>query len=133
MRDASLAIQRAVYATLLGATDAGASVFDAVPGEPDKVGPFPRITFGDALSVPWSADCVSGSVTVFDVHVWSREVGFPEAKRIGGQVVALLDEVEIDIEGFRLIECRVDDVRYLRDPDGLTSRGVIALRIEVED
>jgi hypothetical protein len=44
--------------------------------------PIPHVTIGEGQVLADLADCYNGSECFFDIHVWSRAVGYPEAKRI---------------------------------------------------
>lgn len=116
--DPSLAIQKAVVAALSGNTDAGSNVFDT----PAPTNPYPRITVGEGLSVPNLADCYEGTETIAEIVVWSRAVGFPEAKRIASQVRSILHDAALPLTGHILDLLQFQSAQPLRDPDGLTRR-----------
>jgi len=124
----SLALQKALRDRLIGATAAGPNVFDRVP----TADPYPRVTIGEVQILDDSTDCTVGFEAFADVHVWSRGVGFVEAKTIGGEVHGLLHDHDLPVAGFHLVECVLRDARYLRDPDGITSHGVFTFAITVE-
>ncbi len=124
--DPSHALQVALVRELraLG-TAAGGNVFDRVP--PDD--PFPRITFGPWQGIPNDADCYEGTESFVQIDVWSRAVGFPEAKGIAGAIRDRLHNGELDVSGHRVELMLVQSIDTSRDPDGLTSRARISLRI----
>jgi hypothetical protein len=124
--DPSLPLQAALISALrvLG-TAAGSNVFDRVP-EGD---PFPRITLGAWQSIPDDADCYDGTESFVQVDVWSRAVGYPEVKSIAGAVRDRLHDGDLVVGGHSVELMTVESVDYLRDPDGLTSRARISLRI----
>lgn len=125
MSDPSLALQKAVVAALKAATtEAGDNVFDSVP-EGD---PFPRITIGEAQVIGNFAPCYDGSEVFFDVHVWSREVGHPQAKRIASAVRSALHDAPLALDGHMLELLEFRDARYMRDPDGVTSHAALTFR-----
>lgn len=122
--DPSLAVQKAILDVLKGATAAGANVYDAVP----TADPFPRITIGEGQALPNHADCMRGSELFIDVHVWSRKIGFSEAKGIADQVRTLIDDATLSVTGHVVDIIEFDSARHLRDPDGLTSHIAMTFR-----
>ncbi|TIV38938.1 MAG: DUF3168 domain-containing protein [Mesorhizobium sp.] len=76
---------------------------------------------------------VSG-IHTFQLDVWSRTVGFPASKQIGDRVKAILHEANLSVSTENaLVEIRVPSVRYMRDPDGTTSRGIIKVTALIEE
>lgn len=125
MSDPSLALQKAFVARLkAAATGAGSNVYDRVPPED----PFPRITIGEGQTLKDNQDCRRGSEVFLDVHVWSRAVGFGEAKTITSQVRDALDDTALALDGHILDLLDFDEARFLRDPDGITSHVAITFR-----
>lgn len=127
--DPSLAIQGALVALLksLG-TAAGNNVFDSVPSS----NPFPRITVGQAQAVPVMADCYDGTESTIQIDGWSRSPGYPEVKGIGDAIRTALNEGSLTITGHKLELMSVESVDYSRDPDGLTSRARIIVRMQTQ-
>ena len=107
------------------ATAAGANVFDRVSDRD----PFPRITFGAWQSIPDDADCYEGTESFVQIDAWSRAVGFPEVKAIAGAIRTRLHKGDIAVDGHSVELMTVESIDYSRDPDGLTSRARISLRI----
>lgn len=126
--DPALELQAALVAVLTGATDAGSNVYDRVP--PPAPGPFPRITLGPAQETSDRGDCRDATISNLQVDVWSRAVGFPEAKIIAGQVrKALLDaDLSLPCHVLELIE--FESAVFLDDPDGLTRHVAILYRVQ---
>lgn len=123
MSDPSLELQAALVAALKGVSPhiAGSRIYDAVPANPV----FPYVTLGDCQVLPDKADCIDGTEVYPVIDVWSRAVGYPEAKGIVKQILAVLDDQPISISGFSAIVFQFDRVDYLRDPDGLTRHASI--------
>jgi len=127
MSDPMLALQKALVARLKAAsTGAGASVYDRVPDSD----PFPRITIGEGQTLKDNQDCRRGSEVFLEVHVWSREYGFGEAKTITSEVREALDEAEsfLALDGHILDLLDFEEARFLRDPDGLTNHVAMSFR-----
>lgn len=124
MPDPAYALQDALVDALRGATEVGNNVFDHVP----TADPFPRITVGPHQTIRDSLGCYEGQEAFVQIDVWSRLTGFPQAKRIASEVIDVLDNAELTLDGFNLHELRFEDAVYSRDPDGKTSRARISLR-----
>ena len=59
------------------------------------------------------------------VDVWSRATGYPETKQIVTDVLAALDDQALVVDGYELTVFEFHEIRYLRDPDGITRHGVM--------
>jgi len=123
MSDPSLELQEAIIATLKG--NVGNAVGDRVFDEPQTNPLFPYITLGDCQILPDKADCIDGVIAYPIVHIYSQEPGFTETKTISKAVLALLDDQPMSLPGFDVVVFEVEDVRYLRDPDGLSRHAAI--------
>jgi hypothetical protein len=125
MSDPMYALQKALVAHLKAAsTAAGFNVYDRVPPED----PFPRITIGEGQTLRDNQDCRRGSEVFLDIHVWSRGVGWGEAKTIASQVRDALDDEPLALDGHILDLLDFDEARFLRDPDGITSHVAMSFR-----
>ena len=124
--DPALALQGALIAAIKAIpTAAGANVFDSVPPSD----PFPRVTVGLGQSIPDMADCRDATESVLQIDAWSRAVGYPEVKGIADKIRDRLNDEQLVITGHRLELMLVELIDYTRDPDGLTSRARISLRV----
>jgi len=123
MSDPALAIQRAYVDAIRSVV--GNIVYDQTP----PADPYPRITVGDGQSIANLADCYDGTETYLDVHVWSRSVGFPEAKGLADQVIDAVNDVMLPLDGHTMELNLFDGSQALRDPDGMTSHIVLSFRI----
>lgn len=92
---------------------------------------FPYLTGAEVEIYDDSNTCAAAFEAFVTVHVWSREVGQPEAKRLGDAVAAALN-TELQIEGFICTHHEFRSARYLPDPDGLTTHGVIVVRLLID-
>lgn len=146
--DPAFPLQRAVYAALQGRADliallgstivdgqSRAGIYDAIPqpnaNEPEAAYrrrvPTPYLTIGDDEINDDSNACAAAWEAFVTIHVWSRAVGRGEAKRIGAEVIAALN-VELSIEGLRCTEFAFEAAQYPRDPDGVTTHGILRFR-----
>lgn len=123
--DPSLALQAAFVAAIraLG-TEVGTRVYDRVP----TAATYPYIHLGTGSVLPNQADCYDGSDVALTVHIWSRAVGWPEAKRIASAVRAGLHNASLPLTGHTLELLEIERTDYLNDPDGLTSHAVLTFR-----
>lgn len=128
MSDPALAIQKAIVAALKEAPAvAGGRVYDRVP----DVATFPYVSVGEGESIGDDNECWDASEVTATVHVWSRAVGFPEAKQIAATVRERLTQ-EFTITGFQVTVAEHVISRFLRDPDGLTSHVAMEFRYLVD-
>lgn len=129
MSDPSLELQIAMVEALKDCAAAvGSRVYDVPPAKPA----FPYIQVGDIQVLPDKADCIDGLEVYPLVHIWSREVGFTQAKTIGKAVVAKLDDQALSVVGYAVVVFELNRVDYMRDPDGLTQHGAITFRALIQ-
>jgi Protein of unknown function (DUF3168) len=123
MSDPSLELQAAIVGALKGDSPPVASgrVYDAAPIN----GTFPYVTLGDCQVLPDKYECIDGVEVYPQIDVWSRAVGYGETKTIAKRILALLDDVPLAVAGFDTVVFELQDLRYLRDPDGLTRHAAI--------
>ena len=103
----------------------GQRIFDRVPL---NGGDHPYVTLGIAQGVNQSIDCLDDWEVTAEVHVWSRAVGMVEAKRIAALCDDALAARWPTIPGFIVRWFEMVQQRWLQDPDGLTTHGVIEYR-----
>ena len=103
-------------------------IYDRVP----ETRQFPYVSYGPSDDFEDDADCIEGSNLTVQLDAWSREVGFPEAKRICNAMRNALHNRDLQLtdNALVLIECR--GVRVMRDPDGLTSHGIVEINAFIE-
>lgn len=131
---ASLAFQLASRAILI----ANSAVTALIPadnivdanGRPEI---FPRVNMGEDQELP--ADDVVGRYTrlLSTMHVWVQEPGLEGAKTIAGAIRKALILQTWTQNGFSCLDTRLQSARYLRDPNGQTSHGVITFQALIED
>lgn len=117
-------------------SESGERVYDDVPDEAQRISEtgaaWPYTSLGVGQMVPVDEECFDRSLTYIDVNIWSRDIGFPQVKRIAGAYRAALHEQDLVIVGHVLDRLRVESINYSRDPDGLTRRARIELLIETQ-
>jgi Protein of unknown function (DUF3168) len=136
--DPSLAIQVALVARAAELTrDAVAGrVYDDVPAAVERIADtgadFPYISIADGQLVPIDEECFDRSTTFINLNVWSRAIGYPEAKRIAGALRIGLHEQDLAVAGHILDRMRVENITFSRDPDGVTRRARLELSVETQ-
>lgn len=132
MASPSLELQGAIVARLKTSSDVTASiggrVYDAVPTN----AVFPYVTVGEGEETSEDVDCIDGFEISLDIDVWSRAVGFPEAKRIAQEIRASLKSSDLSLTENALVFFRHRQTRFMRDPDGLTSHAVMTFEAFTE-
>lgn len=109
----------------------GTRIYDRVPAASDVP---PYITFGAADEVEDDADCIECASHSLQIDVWSeKQGGFKECKEITHAVKLALHEVAVNLTTHALVEMRVTQRRHFRDPDGITSHGVITVEAMIEE
>ncbi|MDX0230245.1 DUF3168 domain-containing protein [Sinorhizobium meliloti] len=103
-------------------------IYDRVPE--NKV--FPYVSFGPTDDFEDDADCIYGTDLTIQLDVWSREVGFPEAKRICNAARNALHDKDLQLTENALVQIACRGIRMLRDPDGLTSHGIVEINAFIE-
>jgi hypothetical protein len=105
-------------------------VYDSVP----QGATFPYVTIGPVDAVSFDPDCITGFDVAQQIDCWSRAVGSPEVKKIVDAVRAALHDQEaampLSTNAMAFFEHR--NTRITRDPDGLTSHGILGFEAAIE-
>lgn len=128
-------LQRLYYTTLTGTPAIMAlanGVYDKIPTTPfgSKTA---YISFGPCDSSEDDADCISGQTITTQIDVWSRAVGSLEAKTLTDLVRRALHRKSLALSDNALVDTSVDAARVFRDPDGITTHGVVTVTAMVEE
>ena len=134
MANPELEMQGAIVARLKAdaavTTLVAGRIYDSVPANAT----FPYITLGPVDVIADDADCLTGLEVAQQIDCWSRAVGFPEVKKIVDAVRAALHDQEsampLASNGMAFFEHR--NTRIVRDPDGLTSHGILGFEAAIE-
>lgn len=103
----------------------GQNIFDQPP--PNQV--FPYVVLGATEATDMTlVDCLIDWEVIAQLDVYSRSIGFPETKRIADACDEALAERHPTITGLRVGWFEVHTHRFLREPDGITSHGVLSYR-----
>lgn len=133
---ASLASQKAFRAALT-ADDALLALVPAnlIVDSNAGLDTFPAIVLGEDQELP--ADSVGRYTTLHsNIHIWVREAGLGGAKEIAGAVRRILSSPQRSSwtrDGYRSLDVTFEGSRFLRDPDGVTSHGIVSFRSTIEE
>lgn len=106
----------------------GARVYDHVPA----AAAYPNVTLGAAWEIQDDGDCYRSLEIGFRLDVWSRGVGFSEARRVANAVRNVLHDAEIDLSEGALAMMLHRRTDTMRDPDGLTSHCSVEFTAVIE-
>jgi hypothetical protein len=128
----SFAAQRAIVAALRGSPAVrdlvpSTSIFDR-SGRPET---FPCIIIGEGQTLDESDECISAAEVFLDLHVWTKESGFAACKPIAGAVMRAVRGLEAEADGYDVSMASIE-ARYLRDPSGEHSHGIVSLILNVD-
>ncbi|KAA3500808.1 DUF3168 domain-containing protein [Rhizobium rhizogenes] len=130
----SLALQAAVRSRLvassaLTAVVPAANVRDA-NGLPSV---FPCILIGEGQTAPGGDIARKRHDAFLDLHIWATESGLVVAKQIAGTIRAALIDTRWEVVGLHVVDLHVTASRFLRDPDGVHSHGIVSLAAIVKE
>jgi hypothetical protein len=129
---ADLALQKALRAVLVARAELVALVPAAsILDRNARPNPLPSIILGETQEI--DGGLVSGgAVKLFHtVHIWIEEPSLVGVRRIGWEIRQALRAGRVALEnGFHLAGW-TSTVRYMRDPDGVTSHGVVTVTATV--
>lgn len=107
-------------------------IYDSVPAN----APFPYVSIGPVDTVDDTVDCIAGLDVAQQIDCWSRypNGGSVEVKKLADAVRVALHGREADMplasNALAFFEHRTS--RITRDPDGLTSHGIIGFEAAIE-
>ncbi|MBB4123287.1 DUF3168 domain-containing protein [Martelella radicis] len=131
---AELALQKAIRERLISS----AAMTALVPAENildrnERPAPDPAIIIGEGQSVDDGAISRNRLRIYMDLHVWKREEALTGAKLIASVARAVLNmRRPVLAPGFHCADCFVSSSRFLRDPSGEFSHGVVTIEAVVE-
>ncbi len=133
METAGWALQRAIYAALIGDTEVtgllgGMHVYDHVP----RGSSFPYVTIGQTTERDWSTGSGDGGEHLVTLNVWSQAAGRKQAQSIMAAIRARLHDRALALAGYHLVNLRHEFSETRRDPDGETVRGIVRFRAVTE-
>lgn len=133
MSDPSLAVQKALRARLVATSAVTALVPAANIVDRHQLPVLdPSIVLGEDQEVTPDFQTIKRQmVRVYStVHIWKREPSLVGVKTIAGAIRRAIEttyKLPLDDPDFHSIDCQVSEVRFMRDPDGETSHGVMTI------
>lgn len=97
--------------------------------------PRPSIILGESQAIDEGTSLRRSHTRIYHtLHIWVREPSLERAKAIGGAVRTVLMNGRLALpEGLHCADLLVASQRYLRDPDGEHSHGVVTLEILIAE
>lgn len=132
---AALAVQKAIRARLAGYSEVTEKVPAAnILDRNARPNPIPSIIIGEDQEIEGD-DLARRNVRVIStLHIWVKETGTTGSKAIAGAIrAAVFARFGENLDGFHFADCRVSSTRFLRDPDGETSHGVVTIETLVHE
>ncbi|MBK3745622.1 DUF3168 domain-containing protein [Paraburkholderia aspalathi] len=131
MTSPTLELQQALFSRLT--TNAalialiGDRVYDWVPENPT----YPYVSFGPMDETSADADCVDAFEISMQLDVWSRSVGYEEARQVADVIRRAL-KADLSLTENALVYLVHRQTRVFRDPDGLTSHAALTFEAVAE-
>lgn len=96
--------------------------------------PDPSIIIGDHQAQPLGDVARTKQLITSTLHLWKREPSLAGVRAIAGVVRTAVQGNALALAaGYHCGDCRVTDMRFLRDPDGETSHGVVTIESLVSE
>lgn len=132
MSDPSLDFQKALRARLV-ASSAVTSLVPAAAILDRNARPVldPSIIIGEGQTVPDDGLSRNRHITYADLHIWKTEAGLAGVKQIAGAIRDALADGFWSFDHFHVADMQIAGTRFLRDPDGLHSHGIVSLQARV--
>jgi hypothetical protein len=126
--DLQPAVQAALYDALDGNLD-GPEVYDGPPQGAAE----PYVEIGETTTTDDSTKSADGQTHTITLHIWSRDAGQMEAKRIMKRIHDLLHRQAANVSGERGDAWwSVGYTTTQREPDGLTVHGIMRISVTTE-
>ncbi|PPD44500.1 MAG: hypothetical protein CTY15_07255 [Methylocystis sp.] len=128
-----IALRKAIRAALLAdaalvSALGGSKIFDEAPRTAEP----PYATFAETQMRDWSADRSHGAEQFITLAVVSTQRGLSAALGVAQQIVVLLDEAPLALEGHALIDLRFVSLETKRDDKGRFARVALRFRAATE-
>lgn len=132
---ADLAVQKAIRGRLIST----GAVLALVPASSvldinQRPAPDPSIIIGEGQTLEGDDIARRTQSVVMSLHVWKKEPGLAGVKAIASAIrLALHAGRPVLASPYQCGDCRVSSMRFLRDPDGETSHGVVTVETLVSE
>jgi hypothetical protein len=85
------------------------------------------IVIGEAMTGPDGGITRTRHMVVADLHIWRKEAGTVGSKQVAGAIRDALTDGPLSVAGYHVADLRIASTRFLRDPNGTHSHGVLSL------
>lgn len=124
MIEPSLAVQKCIVGRLSAADIVPSGMVIDKSGRPER---FPCIIVGQAFTLfPDYADSFHIETTA-DVHIWTAEENLASVKTLTGRAREALWLGPWAVDGHSCVNLRIQQARFMRDPDGLHAHAVLTV------
>lgn len=89
---------------------------------------FPYATIGETTENDDSSSCGAGSFVFADLHVWSRQPGWEECKRIASTIRLSLHGADLTLASERCVFIDHSVTRHLRDGEVPVKHAIVTFR-----
>lgn len=129
---ANLALQKAIRGVLVARPALVALVPVAnILDRNARPNPFPSIIMGESQEMEGDL-ATGGAVDIFQtLHLWVQEPSLMGVRQVGWEVRQALRAGRVALEGGFVLAGWSSTVRYIRDPDGVMSHGVLTVAATV--
>lgn len=133
MASSDLELQGAIVARLKARSTLTAFVAQRIYDRPPTNAPFPYVEYGESQVLRDDVTCLKANLIYVKIHVWSQySGGFKELKEVINEVVEALDDAPLVLPSHRLVSLTRQDTRHFKDPDEVTTHGVVEFVARVE-
>lgn len=132
--DVETAVQKAIRGRLVAAPDLLALVPAGNILDTNKApAPRPSIIMGESQAVDEGADLGRRLHVWHTLHLWVTEPSTAKVKAIAGAIRGAILSGHLDLGvGWHCASAFVASQRFMRDPDGETSHGVVTVELQVQ-
>jgi hypothetical protein len=128
----SLALQKAIRARLVATSAVTALVPAAnVLDKNSRPEVFPSINIGEGQTVPGDGLARNRHTVFADLHVWQTEAGLAVNKAIVGAIRQAFGAPFYTIDGHHVADLSITSARFMRDPDGVHSHGIVSIEAQL--
>lgn len=136
MADPVLAVQKAIRARLVGTSAITALVpATSILDRNERPAPDPSIILGENQMVDPGITLARDVVRIIStIHVWKKEPSLAGVTAICSAIRTAINARRLDLDaGVDCSDSRFATMRTLRDPDGVTSHGIVVLEVLVRE
>lgn len=123
-----LSLQKALYEALVADSNLtaliGDRVYEGVTGDSQ----FPYIVLGESVEIDDSVQCQDASEIFVDIHVWTKETGYEQNKRISNLVRRIIHNQELTLDEERCVDIQHRITRTFPDEEIVVKHGIVTFR-----